>query len=70
MVQCCNWPQQCSPLSTVFDLVKQVKIQIQKVQIQIQLQIQTGEDTNTKIQIQLQIQTGEDTNTKNTNTNR
>ena len=24
VVQCCNWPQQCSPLSTVFDLVKQV----------------------------------------------
>ena len=24
MVQCCNWPQQCSPLSTVFDLVKMV----------------------------------------------
>ena len=24
VVQCCNWPQQCSPLSTVFDLIKQV----------------------------------------------
>jgi len=24
LVQCSNWPQQCSPLSTVFDLVKMV----------------------------------------------
>ena len=24
VVQSCNWPQQCSPLSTVFDLVKLV----------------------------------------------
>ena len=24
VIQCSNWPQQCSPLSTVFDLVKLV----------------------------------------------
>ena len=29
VVQCCNWPQQCSPLSTVFDLIKQVTKTVQ-----------------------------------------
>ena len=31
VVQCCNWPQQCSPLSTVFDLVKQVSEYFQHI---------------------------------------
>merc|ERR1711937_381039 len=33
VVQCSNWPQQCSPLSTVFDLIKLVdEEQVRKLQ--------------------------------------